>query len=68
MDMWRGEKLHGTDRRMTRTQLEEADRVPMPRRSVMREAAGAARALGELYVKTRGRGPEWRAAVLGLSR
>lgn len=28
MDTWKGEKLHGADRRLTRAQLEESDRVP----------------------------------------
>jgi hypothetical protein len=69
MDMWKGEKLHGPDRCITRAQLAESDRIPTaPRRSVVREAASAARSLGELYVQTRGRGPQWRAAVLALSR
>ena len=69
MDMWKGEKLHGPDRRITRAPLAESDRIPTaPRRSVVRESAGAARSLGELYVQTRGRGPEWRAAVPALSR
>jgi hypothetical protein len=68
MDMWKGEKLHGPDRRMTRVHLEESDRTPIPRLSVMREPAQAARGLGALYVKTRGRSPKWRAAVLGLAR
>ena len=69
MDMWKGEKLHGPDRRKTRAQLAESDRIPTaPRRSVVREAASAARSLGELYVQTRARGPQWWAAVLALSR
>jgi hypothetical protein len=68
MDMWKGEKLHGPHRRMTRAQLEESDRTPIPRRSVRLVAAQVARGLGELDVKTRGRGPEWRTAVLGLAR
>ena len=64
MDMWKGQKLHG--RRITRAQLAESDRIPTtPRRSVVREAASAARPLGVLYVQTR---PQWRAAVLALSR
>jgi hypothetical protein len=69
MDMWKGEKLHGPDRRITRAQLAESDRIPtVPRRSVVREAARAARSLEELHVQTRGRGPQSRAAVLALSR
>lgn len=70
MDMWKGEKLHGPDRRLTRAQLEELDRVPAPprRSKIQREAARVARSLGELYVQTRGRGSRWRAAVLALSR
>jgi len=37
MDMWKGEKLHGPDRRITRAQLAESDRIPTaPRRSVVR--------------------------------
>ena len=68
MDMCKGEKLHGPNRRPTRAQLVESDRVPTaPRRSVVREAASA-RSLGELYGQTPGRGPRWRAAVLALSR
>ena len=68
MDMWKGEKLHGPDRRI-RAQCAESDRIPTaPRRSVVREAASAARLLGEFYVQTRGRGPQWRAAALALSR
>jgi hypothetical protein len=64
MDTWKGEKLHGSDRRLTRAQLEECDREPrMPR-----GAAHLARSLGELYVRTRGRGPQWRAAVAVLAR
>lgn len=61
MDMWKGEKLHGPDRRMTRAQLEKSDRTPIPRRSVRLVAARVARGLGE-------HGPEWRTAVLGLAR
>jgi hypothetical protein len=69
MDMWKGEKLHGPDRRITRAQRAESNRIPTaPRRSVVRDAASAARSLGELYVQTRGRSPQWRAAVLALSR
>ena len=67
MDTWKGEKLHGADRRLTRAQLEECDREPAPRRSP-RAAARLARAVGELYVRTRGRGPRWRAAVAVLAR
>lgn len=68
MDMWKGEKLHGPDRRIRTAQLAESDRIPTaPRRSVVREVASAARSLGEL-VQTRGRGLQWRAAVLALSR
>jgi hypothetical protein len=38
MDMWKGEKLHGPDRRITRAQPAESDRSPTaPRRSVVRE-------------------------------
>lgn len=69
MDMWKGEKLHGPDRRITRARLAESDRIPTaPRRSVVREAASAPRSLGDLCVQTRGRRPQWRAAVLALSR
>ncbi len=28
MDTWKGKKLYGADRRLTRAQLEECDRVP----------------------------------------
>ena len=28
MDTWKGERLYGPDRRMTRAQLEECDREP----------------------------------------
>jgi hypothetical protein len=69
MDVWKGEKLHNPDRRVTRTPLAESDRIPTaPRRSVVRESASAARSLGELDVQTRGRSLQWRAAVPALSR
>src|SRR5689334_13001217 len=69
MDTWKGEKLHGPDRRLTRAQLEEMDRVPTPRRTRRyRVTARMAKALGRLYVATSGRGPNWRTAVATLSR
>jgi hypothetical protein len=71
MDTWKGEKLHGADRRLTRAQLEECDRMPAPTRlrsKVQRDAARLLRALGEIYVRTRGRGLRWRAAVAVLVR
>jgi hypothetical protein len=68
MDTWKGEKLYGADRRMTRAQLEAADRVPTRRCSLTRATGRLARSVGELYAETRERGPEWRAAVLMLSR
>lgn len=71
MDTWKGKKLYGADRRLTRAQLEECDRLPVVprlRSKLHREAAGVARELGRIYVQTRGRGSQWRAAVLVLSR
>ena len=69
MNAWKGEKLHGPDRRLTRAQLEEMDRVPTPRRTRRyRVTARAAKMLGKLYVSTNGRGPVWREAVASLSR
>ena len=69
MDMWKGEKLHPPDRRITRAAPAGSDRSPTaPRRSVVREAASAAWSLGESYVQTCGRGPHWRWAALALSR
>jgi hypothetical protein len=68
MDTWKGEKLHGLDRRLTRAQLEEMDRVPTPRRTRhYRMTARVAKALGKLYVSTNGRGPRWREALASLS-
>ena len=68
MDTWKGEKLHGPDRRLTRAQLEEMDRVPTPRTRRLHATARAAEALGRLYVATNGRGPAWRKAVTAISR
>jgi hypothetical protein len=69
MDMWKGEKLHGPDRRITRAQPAESDRSPTaPRRSVVREVPVPAWSLGESYVQTCGRGHHWRPAALALSR
>ena len=68
MDTWKGEKLHGPDRRLTRAQLEEMDRVPTPRRTRRyRVTARVATVLGRLYVSTNGCGPRWREAVASLS-
>jgi hypothetical protein len=68
MDTWKGEKLHGPDRRLTRAQLKEMDRVSTPRRTRRyRATARVAKALGRLYVATNGRGPRWREAVASLS-
>jgi hypothetical protein len=68
MDTWKGEKLHGLDRRLTRAQLEEMDRVPTPRRTRRyRVTASIAKGLGRLYVSTNGRRPRWREAVASLS-
>ena len=65
MDTWKGEKLHGEDRRLSRAQLEAADYVrPLSKRQV---AANAATLLGRLYVATNGRGPAWRKAVAGFA-
>jgi hypothetical protein len=69
MNTWKGEKLHGPDRRLTRAQLEEMDRVPTPRRTRRyRFTARAAKMLGRFYVSTNGRVPVWQQAVASLSR
>jgi hypothetical protein len=68
MDTWKGEKLHVPDRRLTRAQLEEMDRVPTPRRTRrLRVTARVAKVMGRLYVSTNGCGPWWREAVASLS-
>ena len=68
MNTWNGEKLHGPDRRLTRAQLEEMDRVPTPRRTRRyRLTARVAKVLGRIYVSTNGRGPVWQQAVASLS-
>jgi hypothetical protein len=68
VDTWKGEKLHGPDRRLTRAQLEEMDRVPRPRRTRRyRATVRIAKLMGQLYVLTKGRGPRWREAVTSLS-
>jgi hypothetical protein len=84
MDTWKGEKLHGADRRLTRAQLEEMDRVPTleeqnrARTRGQREQRGQralvarlARAVSKLHIATGGKGPVWRKAVeavAGLAR
>lgn len=45
MDSWKGEKLHGAERRLTRAQLETIDRI--------------ARAVAEVHAATGGKGPAW---------
>jgi hypothetical protein len=65
MDTWKGEKLHGADRRLTRAQLEAADCVrPLSKQKV---AANAAVVLGRLYMATNGRGRHWQKAVTALA-
>ena len=65
MDTWKGEKLHGADRRLTRAQLEAADYVrPLTKRQ---KVANFARALGQLYAATNGRGRHWQKAVASLN-
>jgi hypothetical protein len=45
MDSWKGEKLHGADRRLTRAQLEAVDCV--------------VRMVSEVRTATGGKGPAW---------
>ena len=65
MDTWKGEKLHGADRRLTRAQLEAADYVrPLTKRQ---KVANVAESLGKLYAATGGRGRGWQQCVTALA-
>jgi hypothetical protein len=54
MDMWKGEKLRGADRQLTRAQLEAVDCV--------------VRAVLTAHTATGGRGPGWAKVVEAVER
>ncbi len=53
MDSWKGEKLHGADRSLTRAQLEAVGRI--------------VRAVSKARTATGGKGPAWAKVVEALA-